>query len=331
MTRFLVLVLALTVTTPALAAPAPAVISMELDQSQLGSGMFFGAALPISAPEPGGFLVTADADPSWFVLGLKPGDVIETENGRPVGERLGIGSGRTVLGISRKGKPVLLYLTIHGDASETGTLDEQDMLKLQAASLPFSQPVTDKHGPTGVRITDVIVALYAKLSVGDLVRTVGGVSIHSDLELAAALRGLKLGATEIVVERLGRKVVVTLTREAPIDLTTIKRTGPTSFVVPRAIIDALGNDPWMVIRKAKLVPAGSKGKLHGYKLYDVEPGSLYAAIGLGTEDVILDIDGHSIDSRDQAFAVMHKLDKAPKITLHVVHRGERLAMTYSIR
>jgi hypothetical protein len=275
--------------------------------------------------------VPPDAEPSWFALGLRPGDVIETENGSPIGERVSVFAGRTVLGISRKGKPMLVYITVHGDSTETGKLDDQDMQKLAAATQPFSQPVRDRSGPSGVRITDTILALYAKLSVGDLVRTVDGRPIRSDAEFAAAIRGLRIGATDIVLDRFGHRVTVTLTREPPMDLTTIKRLGPTSFELPRALVDAIDGDLRMLVRTVKLVPAVSKGTVHGYRLFEVDKDPLYTALGLQNEDILLDVDGFSIDSQHQAYEARHKLISASKITLHVVRRGQRLTMTYAIR
>ncbi|MEO8706442.1 MAG: hypothetical protein ABI867_40805 [Kofleriaceae bacterium] len=328
--RTLVIAAVLVGAIPARAAP-PAVVAVELEATQVDDS-FNWTALPVSDLEPGGLLVPKGVDAGWLTLGLKVGDVIQSENGAPIGDSLSVSANsRTIFGIVRNGKPVLLQLTVFSEPREAFDVDDDDIRKMTVATPPFAVAVRDARGPSGVRLTDTLLALYAKLSVGDVVRTIGGSSIRSEAALVKALTGLPQGASDVVLERFGRTVVVTLTREPPIDLTKIKRVTSTTFTLPRAVADAIARDTWLVTYKAKLVPAGSKGKLHGMKLYDVEPDSLYAAIGLQSEDVILDVDGNSIDTRQDAYAMKRKLAKASTITVNIARRGVRLAMVYTIQ
>jgi hypothetical protein len=203
--------LLLALETPALAAPA--VIAVEIEHQDFEM-IGFSEQLPMSEDEPGGFLVPKDADRKWFRIGLKPGDVIVTEDSRPVSEMLLIADGITVLGILRKGKPMILHLTVYPEPTQAFELDDDAIKRMQSMTPPFAIPVRDKHGSvSGVRVIDILIATFAKIPVGDIVRSINGKPVRSESELITALRNLPvIGSTTIIVERLKRPVTITLTR-----------------------------------------------------------------------------------------------------------------------
>jgi hypothetical protein len=201
--------------TPVTAAPrTPTVIAIEIEHDKF-EHIGFGEQLPMAEEEPGGFLVPKNADPKWFALGLKPDDIIVTEDGRPVGEMLLISDGLTLLGVLRKGKPVILAITIHPEPHQTLEIDDDSMKRLQTMNPPFAIPVRNKHGnPTGMRVIDILIAAYVKIQVGDIVRSIDGNPIRTETELITKLRNLPIGQTTVVVDRGGRAVTLTLTRAA---------------------------------------------------------------------------------------------------------------------
>jgi S1-C subfamily serine protease len=282
--------------------------------------------------EPGGLVVPPDADKEWFKIGLRPGDVIRFANGSAVSGRLMIGDGLTILDVVRGGKPLVLHITIHAKTTREAKLTgfQFDELVALTARAPLSTPVTLNGKPSGVRISDILVSLHIRLEVGDIVRSIGSQPIRTDAELVTALQNLPVGATQILVDHVDRPLTITVTREAKLDFKTIEKLSANHYRIPKDLAVALGNDPLLVQRGASSVPVAKNGKLHGLKLFEVEKDSIAAALGLENDDVVVDLDGHSIDTMSDQFQTASDLGDATTITAHVERRGKKLDLVYTI-
>jgi hypothetical protein len=322
---------AVALAAPVAAAPAqPALIMVEVDED-LGYSSFLHP-LPNATTEPGGLVVPTDADAEWFKIGLQPGDIIRYSNGNAVTGRLLIGDGITILDVVRGGKPMVLHVTIHAKSTREVKLTDYQFDELVAltARAPLSTPVTLHNKPSGVRISDILVSLHVRLEVGDIVRSIGTQPIRTDADLVTALQNLPVGATPILVDHFDRPLTITVTREAKLDFKTIEKRSATHFRIPREIAAALGNDPLLVQRGASSVPVARNGKVHGLKVIEIERDSICAALGLENDDIVLDLDGHSIDTMTDQFQTASDLGEATTITAHVERRGKRLDLTYTI-
>jgi len=315
--------------TVAIAAPSTPVLNVDVDLTKVDRWSAWHS-LPQATDEPGG--ITVDDSPKWEKLGLKPGDVIRAQNGAPVGEELDVREGIVLLEIERAHKPVIVRLTMHGDLEHHDklTADEFAALISHTNSKRQSVPVRANGRPSGVRVVDETLFMHTRLHVGDVVRTVDGAPIASDTEFVAALQALRIGTTEMVIERDGRRVTIAIEREASIDFAKIRKRSDVAFEVPAAVRDGLKDDFLMFTRKVRIVPAVTNGKVHGVKLLDIEPGSLYDALGLRNDDTVVDVDGQSIDNMNDAIRTHTALEKADKITVHVVRRGKPIAVVYSV-
>jgi S1-C subfamily serine protease len=316
-------------TSVAIAAPGPGVVNLEIDAAGLDRWSSW-RHLPQAADEPGGIAV--DGDPKWAKIGLKQGDVIRTENGHPVSDDLTFGEGVVLLEIERAHKPMIVRLMVHGDTKHEVKLTADEFADLvdHTNKGPLSTAVRANGQPSGVRIVDDLLFIRARLHVGDIVRTVDGTPIVTDSQLTAALQALRIGTTDIQLDRDGRRMTVSFTREANVELTAIRKRSDSAIDVPTSVRDALKSDFLMFTRKVRIVPAVTNGKIHGVKLLEIEPGSLYDALGLRNDDTILDVDGRSIDSISEAIDTHTALEKAAQITVHLVRRGKPFAIVYSV-
>jgi C-terminal processing protease CtpA/Prc len=321
--------LVLVICNLAAAAPQPTLIELEVDLTGMDT-LGLWRHLQQAVDEPGG--VAVDSDPMWTKLGLKPGDVIRSENGRPVGDRILLGPGPLLLEITRNGKPVLMRLMLRGKDHHRTKLtdDEFDEVVERTKQGPLATPLRAHGQPSGVRVIDDMLFIRVSLQVGDVVRTIDGTPIFTDGDFVAALQGLRVGTTEIQLDRDGRRETVVITREAKVDFTHIRKRSDAAFDVPAATRDALKRDFQLFTRHVRFVPVASNGKVHGVKLLDITAGGLYDALGLRNDDVILDVDGRSIDSFEDAISTHTALEPADKITVHLVRRGKPFAIVYSV-
>ena len=311
------------------AAPQPKIVMIELETHELS----FRNELPPTMSEPGGLFVPPDADKSWLELGLMPGDIIRYANGSAVTDHLMVGDGVTVLDVVRSGKPIVLHILVHGDSTDSNDLTDVQFKELVAtvSKGPISTPLLRDGRPSGVRIIDMMMMIYAHMQPGDIVRTINGVAIHTDAELVAALQALKVGRTQILVEREGRQVTITLNRATPLDFTQIHASARDHFELPRALAHAIGDATELITDKLHAVQMVKDGAVHGWKVFGIEAGSLGAVLGLENDDVVLDINFKPIDSSGDVYTVIHDLRDERVLTLHLERKGKPHALVYTLK
>lgn len=127
------------------------------------------------------------------------------------------------------------------------------------------------------------------------------------------------GTLPLDAERLADKVAA-----------SIRKVAADHVEVPRAVVDQLVANPAAFARGARVVPAVQAGKVIGFKLYAVRPGSVFAKVGLANGDTVTAIDGRPLDSVEQAVDAYTALRRAERMVLTVVRRGAPLTLTITI-
>jgi type II secretory pathway component PulC len=316
------------------AAPAPTILSYEIEYDKIDRSALW--RLPQSTVEPGGILIPKDPEAFWKSIGLEVGDIVRYQNGRAVGDRLRMSEGHHVLEVDRKGKVVLVSISVRGKSRKEVTLSDDEFTTLverakrSAAGDRLSVSLTHGGKPSAVRVIDMMLSLRTSIEVGDVVRTINGNAIRTDDDLTAALAGMRAGLNEIALERDGRPMTIAVTREAPLDLTRIRKLSDTSYQIPRTVRDAVKRDMWMLGKRHASVPATVGATVTGWKLLKIEPGSLLSAIGLRDEDILLDVEGRAINTNEEQINVHTDLENADSVTVHIERRGKKLAMVYKI-
>jgi general secretion pathway protein C len=94
---------------------------------------------------------------------------------------------------------------------------------------------------------------------------------------------------------------------------------PVSF--PRARRAAILASPERHLRDARIVPSVIDGRLVGYRLFAILPGTPFAELGLQNGDTIRAIDDHPLTPPDEAAALV-ALASADRFTLHLTRQGQ---------
>jgi hypothetical protein len=324
-------VLVLGVSAPTIAAPKAAsvkLVMVEVDDHE----MSFSNQLPPTTIEPGGLFVPPDAAKEWLDLGLLPGDIIRFANGSPTTDHFYVADGVTVLDIVRNGKPVIIHIMAHGKPAAQVDLSADQFKDLNDAMTrgPISTPLLVDNKPSGVRMIDMLVPLYIQLYAGDIVRSIDGKPVHSDAELVTALRSLRIGITNILVERADRPVTILVRRAAPVDYAKIRSLGHNRYELPRSLVKALSEEPSLIIQHIQHVPVARNGTIHGHKIFGIESGSVAAAAGFQNDDVLLDIDDKSLDSSEQAYSANFELSSEAVLKVHLERKGKPLELVYTV-
>jgi general secretion pathway protein C len=110
----------------------------------------------------------------------------------------------------------------------------------------------------------------------------------------------------------------------------IRTVGPNRYEIERKVIDSTLNDMSQIATQARIVPSFKNGVANGFKLFSIQPGSLYAGIGVENGDVIQRINGYEINSPEKALELYQKLRESSHVTIELERNGAPVRKEYSI-
>jgi general secretion pathway protein C len=140
----------------------------------------------------------------------------------------------------------------------------------------------------------------------------GGTKEYVDFEENAGEGGGNVGVAPLAPPRQFGKPMAS-------PLQGIRKVGEGRYEVSRSVIDQQLSNLSAISTQARIVPSFKNGVANGFKLFSIQPGSLYASIGIENGDVIQRINGYEINSPDRALELLQKV----KETSHVVIESER--------
>lgn len=113
----------------------------------------------------------------------------------------------------------------------------------------------------------------------------------------------------------------------------VQKTGDNTFAIKRADLLKYTNDLSSILMQARAVPnrEPGTGNINGFRILDMQPGSIYEQLGIQRMDVIKSVDGTPVDSPAKAMELYNTLKNSPKVTLQVERGGKTETMTYNIQ
>ncbi len=193
-----------------------------------------------------------------------------------------------------------------------------------------------------------------------------GTMVHSDQRRSVATLSLSSGSKVISyrvgetidgigkVEKIERKKVFFRNRNAydRMEYAEIKSKGPTMFglsrpqvsaepievngnnvVVKRAEVNKQLNNLPELLNQASTVPnfvPGSGGKINGFRIVNMQPGSVFEKFGLKRFDVIKSVNGETVDSPSKAMEMYNQLKSSSQIAIIVERDGSDQTLNFSI-
>lgn len=111
----------------------------------------------------------------------------------------------------------------------------------------------------------------------------------------------------------------------------VRRTGANSFEIPAGELnDALGNLS-EIATQARMVPAFEDGKPVGFRLFSVQPGSVFSKLGLENGDTILRINGYELNSPEKSLELYQKLRTSQEFTIDLKRGGSATSFNYTVK
>ena len=111
----------------------------------------------------------------------------------------------------------------------------------------------------------------------------------------------------------------------------VRKLDANRYEIDKQVIEGALTNLNTLATQARLVPSFKNGVANGFKLFQIQPGSLYSAIGIENGDVITRINGYEVNSPDKALEVYQKLRESAHVTIELERGGQPLKKDYNIK
>ena len=145
---------------------------------------------------------------------------------------------------------------------------------------------------------------------------------------------------KVILEVDGTYEVLEMEKIKSASTSTTRRTGSsskasadpvqTSITLERDKIDAAVNDLNTLMKQIRIRPHFKDGKPDGLTISGIRSRSIFSEMGLRNGDVIIGVDGNSIESVDDALKLYESLQSASGVQVQVRRRGQLRTIDYKI-
>jgi type II secretion system protein C len=111
----------------------------------------------------------------------------------------------------------------------------------------------------------------------------------------------------------------------------VHRVSPTRYLVGRATVDRNLANMASLFAQIRATPNLQNGSSNGFRLSEIQPGSIFEQIGLQDGDVVTGAQGQQVSDPMQAMVMLNSLRNSSAIRLSVIRNGSPLQLFYSIR
>src|SRR5512143_2814579 len=101
----------------------------------------------------------------------------------------------------------------------------------------------------------------------------------------------------------------------------VRQLADNKYEIDRGTLDSTLSDLNKIATQARIVPSFKNGVANGFKLFSIQPGSLYASIGVENGDVIQRVNGYEINSPEKALELYQKLRETAHVTIEPERGG----------
>ncbi len=111
----------------------------------------------------------------------------------------------------------------------------------------------------------------------------------------------------------------------------IHLSAPNQYTVDRATVDHNLQNMGSLLTQMRALPNIENGKTDGFRLSEIQQGSLFQQMGLQDGDVVKNIAGQEINDPMRALELLSVLQNQQSIVIQVVRNGQPLQLNYQIR
>ncbi|HEX9242023.1 MAG TPA: type II secretion system protein GspC [Anaeromyxobacter sp.] len=102
----------------------------------------------------------------------------------------------------------------------------------------------------------------------------------------------------------------------------VRQLADNRYEVDRSVIESTLGDLNKVATQARIVPSFKNGAANGFKLFSIQPGSIYSSIGIENGDVVQRVNGYELNSPEKALELYQKLRESGTFTVELERGGQ---------
>lgn len=241
----------------------------------------------------------------------------------------------TVKPLEEKDFQIVLERNLFNSAAVGKSVGQIDLsTPLQVASAESSAAVAD------LRLIGTIVAGSESLALIQSGKKTGIFKL--DEKPAPGVTITEIHRKMVVLDERGQRRELPLKQEKTLKPQLVNRRGGTSSSRQDGIV-ALAEDRWQIsktvaenaranlnslLQTARVIPEVKNGQTVGFKLVEMERGSLLEKIGLRVGDLIVEINQVELNSPEKALQIFQQVREANNISLGLIRNGQPETFEY---
>ncbi len=103
-----------------------------------------------------------------------------------------------------------------------------------------------------------------------------------------------------------------------------------SVQIPRRYLNTYIKNTNKIWHNIAIAAIKKKGKINGFKIYNIRRGSVFEKIGLKRGDIIKAVNNRELKSYNDAFSVYKEINNLSYVTLKIIRKGEEKEINYEI-
>jgi general secretion pathway protein C len=111
----------------------------------------------------------------------------------------------------------------------------------------------------------------------------------------------------------------------------VQQLSPNRYLVSRSTMDSSLSNMGSLFTQIRAAPNLQNGSSNGFRLSQIQPGSIFQQIGLQDGDVVTGAQGQQVNDPLRAMALLNTLRSSPSISLNLIRNGSPMQLYYTIQ
>jgi general secretion pathway protein C len=111
----------------------------------------------------------------------------------------------------------------------------------------------------------------------------------------------------------------------------IRQTGPGAFIVDRSALTGAVDNTSGLLTQLRAVPEVHDGRPVGFRLFQINPESVFTRLGLKNGDVVQRMNGSTLADPASLLGFLQRLRDEPRVALDIVRAGQPHTLVYDLR
>ena len=110
----------------------------------------------------------------------------------------------------------------------------------------------------------------------------------------------------------------------------VRKLAPNKYAVERSTINSSMQNMSQLLTEIRALPVLQNGTANGFRLSEIQPGSIFEQIGLQDGDVLTAVSGQQLNDPARAMQMLSTLQTRSDVTLNVLRNGAPVQLSYTI-